>query len=246
MRRLIAGNWKMNGLRSSLAEIATLARALDAAAVDAEVLVCPPFTLIAAAVGEAGDRIGVGAQDCDPMACGARTGDVSAEMIADAGATAVIVGHSERRQFHGESDETVAAKAQAAKRAGLHAIICVGETEAERNAGLALGVVRSHLEKSVPAGFAARDVTIAYEPIWAIGSGRTPTREEIAEVHGHVRAFLEERMGRAGAEARILYGGSVKPANAAAILGVPNVDGALVGGASLRAAEFLEIITARR
>jgi triosephosphate isomerase len=245
MRPLIAGNWKMNGLKSSLGEITALPRALEDEPVHADVLVCPPFTLVAAAIGEARGRFGIGAQDCDAMASGARTGDVSAEMLRDAGAQATIVGHSERRQFHRETDAMVAAKGHAARRAGLHAIVCVGETEAEYDAGLTLQVVCSRLEGSLPSGSTARDVTIAYEPIWAIGSGRTPTLQEIANVHGYIRDCLGDRMGRDGSETRILYGGSVKPSNAAAILSIPNVDGALVGGASLVAGEFLGIIRAR-
>lgn len=247
-RKLIAGNWKMNGLGPALAEIAALRAALPDPPCD--VLVCPPATLLhRVAVALEGSYIGVGGQDCHAEAAGARTGDISAAMLADAGARAVILGHSERRTDHGETSALVAAKARTAMAAGLLPILCVGETEAERAAGAALDVVRMQLVLSLPAGLGetvdpAR-LVVAYEPVWAIGTGRVPGEAEIAEVHGALRAGLAARMGAAAAAGvRLLYGGSVKPANAAALLAVPDVDGALVGGASLRATEFAAIVTA--
>ena len=238
MRQLIAGNWKMNGLAAELAQIEALARGLDTPACD--VLICPPATLIARAAAMAkGTPIAIGGQDCHAEASGAFTGDVSAEMLRDAGASAVIVGHSERRQYHGETDAIVAAKAKAAWRAGLIAIICIGETEAERDAGKAYDVCKAQLAGSVPPGATAQNTAIAYEPVWAIGTGKTPTTPDIAQMHAHIKACLP-------APLRILYGGSVKPSNAAEILGLANVGGALVGGASLKAADFLTIVTASR
>jgi len=231
MRQLIAGNWKMNGLAASLAEILAIR---DARPGHADILICPPATLIAQAVAKGG--VPIGAQDCHSDASGAFTGDISAEMLKDAGAVAVIVGHSERRQHHGETDATVAAKARAAWRAGLMAIICIGETEAQRMNGEALDVVARQIAGSVPQGAAAANTAIAYEPVWAIGTGKTPTNDEIAQMHAHIRA----RVGGL----RILYGGSVKPANAREILALGDVDGALVGGASLKAKDFLAIAEA--
>ncbi|HEV2651605.1 MAG TPA: triose-phosphate isomerase [Rhizomicrobium sp.] len=236
MRSLIAGNWKMNGLASSLAEIEKLNRALTDAPADCDVLICPPATLISRAVAVAG-VVPIGGQDCRAEVSGAFTGDISAEMLQDAGATAVIVGHSERRQCHGETDAMVAAKAQAAWRAGLLAIICVGETEAERDAGHANRICKTQLAVSVPKGATVANTVIAYEPVWAIGTGKTPTPAEIAQMHAHIRACL-------GSPLRILYGGSAKPANAPEILRLPEVSGALVGGASLKADDFLQIIRA--
>ena len=244
MRALIAGNWKMNGTAAALDEIARLVEIVAANAPAAELLICPPATLITRAVATAGGRIPIGGQDCHAEISGAYTGDVSAEMLKDAGAGAVIVGHSERRQYHGETDAQVAAKAAAAHRAGLTAIICVGESEAERDAGQALAVVGRQIAGSVPAGSKAAATAIAYEPIWAIGTGRTPTLAEIAEMHAHIREALKARLGTEGAGMRILYGGSVKPANAAEILAVPDVGGALVGGASLKASDFYSIFSA--
>lgn len=244
MRPLIAGNWKMNGTGAALAEIEALAAHLDGAAPAVDVLICPPATLISRAVAAAVGRLPIGGQDCHAAVSGAYTGDISAEMLADAGAVAVIVGHSERRDYHGETDAAVAAKAEAAWRAGLDAIICVGESEAERNAGRALDVVGAQIAASVPAAARAVNTAVAYEPIWAIGTGRTPTLAEIGEVHGHIRAGLRARLGAEGAGVRILYGGSVKPANAAEILAVAEVGGALVGGASLKAADFSQIVSA--
>lgn len=245
MRPLVVGNWKMNGLRASLAELEALAATLARAPVDAEVLVCPPATLIARAARLMdGQAIAIGAQDCHARASGAYTGDLSAEMLKDAGAGAVIVGHSERRQFHGETDTDVAAKASAAWRAGLMAIICIGETSAQRDAGTANRICGDQLDASVPEGATGANTAIAYEPVWAIGTGRTPSEGDIAAMHAHIRACLVRRFGDGAAAIRILYGGSVKPENAGRIMSLPDVGGALVGGASLKAADFEAIIRA--
>ena len=245
-RPMVAGNWKMNGLTVSLREaraIASRMKALEPLSCD--VAICPPFTLIAALVGEVGGSpIRIGGQDCHAEEKGAHTGDVSAEMIADVGGGLVIVGHSERRADHGETDSQVSAKAQAAWRAGLMAIICVGETEAERDAGRTLDVVGGQLAGSIPDGATSANTIIAYEPVWAIGTGRTPGPEDVAEVHAMIRSTLAGRLGDAGASMAILYGGSVKPTNARELMGIDNVDGALVGGASLKAEDFLGIIAA--
>ncbi len=245
---LIAGNWKMNGLRASLAEIGALREGVAQAGFDAgaDILVCPPATLIAAAA-EAfeGSAILVGAQDCHEKASGAFTGDISAPMLADAGAKSVILGHSERRACHGERDRDVKAKAKAAHAAGLQAIVCVGETAGERRLGLTLEVVGRQLRGSLPDGMSAADTVVAYEPVWAIGTGLTPTTADIAEVHAFIRKELGTIAGEAvAAGTRILYGGSVKPDNAAEILTIDGVNGALVGGASLLARDFLAIIKA--
>jgi triosephosphate isomerase len=237
-RKLVAGNWKMHGLAASAAMLDQLAAAQPAPPCD--VLICPPATLIARL---AGGTFAIGGQDCHWQASGAHTGDVSAEMLADAGAVAVILGHSERRADHGETDGLVARKTAAAWRAGLVAIVCVGETEAERDARRTLAKVRGQLAKSIPDGATAANLVIAYEPVWAIGTGRTASLNEIAEVHDFVRENLTKRFA-GGDGVRILYGGSVKPGNAAEILAVSNVDGALVGGASLKAADFAPIIAA--
>jgi triosephosphate isomerase len=244
-RRLIAGNWKMNGLQQSgAAELALLQQQVAAAKPAAEVVVCPPATLVASfAAAARGSGIGIGGQDCHPKASGAHTGDISAEMLADAGATYVIVGHSERRADHGETDALVRAKAEAAHRAGLTAIICVGETLEQRDAGETIEVVSSQVAGSVPEAATAANTVIAYEPVWAIGTGRTPTNDDIAAVHAAIRARLAERLS-GGADFRILYGGSVKPSNAKEILTLKDVDGALVGGASLKAADFWPIVQA--
>jgi triosephosphate isomerase len=244
MRHLIAGNWKMNGLAASLPEIEAVADAAFKSPPDVDILICPPATLVARAAGAAAARIAIGGQDCHAEPSGAFTGEISAEMLKDAGASAVIVGHSERRQYQGETDAQVAAKAKAAWRAGLLAIICVGESEADRNAGRALAVVGGQIARSVPESATGDTTAIAYEPIWAIGTGRTPTIGEIAEMHADIRARLIDRLGAAGQALRILYGGSVKPCNAAEILATPDVGGALVGGASLKAADFLAIVAA--
>lgn len=242
-RTLVAGNWKMNGLRAARAEFDAMVSGAGQA--PAELLVCPPFTLLAGFAEAAGADLKVGAQCCHPAPSGAHTGDVSAEMIADCGGSAVIVGHSERRADHRETDEIVRAQAEAAWRAGLTAILCVGETEAERDAGDTLSVIGASLADSAPDGATAQTLVVAYEPVWAIGTGRTPTLEQIDEVHAFLRAELARRFGHDTAEAiRLLYGGSVKPDNASAIFSVRDVDGALVGGASLKAADFLAIAAA--
>jgi triosephosphate isomerase (TIM) len=239
-RRLVAGNWKMNGSAASADMLTELAAAHPAPGCD--VLVFPPATLIARF---AGGPFRVGGQDCHPEPRGAHTGDLAAEMLAEAGAVAVIVGHSERRTDHGETDALVARKALAAWRAGLVAVVCIGETEAERDAGETLARIETQLDGSVPEGATPERVAIAYEPVWAIGSGRTPSLNEIAEVHGFMRENLSRRFGPdIGLGIRLLYGGSVKPGNAAEIFGVANVDGALVGGASLTAPDFGAIVAA--
>jgi triosephosphate isomerase len=241
VRPLIAGNWKMHG---SVAEAAALAGAVrdGSAGLPADLLVCPTFLHVAGVAARlAGGPVAVGAQDCHPQPKGAHTGDVSAPMLRDAGASHVILGHSERRADHAETDALVRAKAEAAAAAGLIPVVCVGETEAERLAGQAEAVVERQLAGSLPDNFAG---IVAYEPVWAIGTGRTPTEADIAAIHGTIRARLAARFGTAGGAMRILYGGSMKPGNAAAILALPNVDGGLVGGASLVAADFLAIARA--
>lgn len=243
MKRLAAGNWKMNGTSAALAEVTALTAAHPAPA--CEMLLCPPATLIGAMAGAArGTALLVGGQDCHPQPSGAHTGDIAAAMLRDAGATHVILGHSERRTDHGETDALVKAKAEAAIAAGLIAIVCIGETEAQRDAGRTLDVIGTQLDGSLPAGATAASVVIAYEPVWAIGTGRTPTLAEIAEVHGFLRSRLTGLTGAEAAGTRLLYGGSVKPSNAAEIFAVPDVDGALVGGASLKAADFGAIVAA--
>jgi triosephosphate isomerase len=243
-RKLAAGNWKMNGLTVSGDELDALIAAISGT--NAEALVCPPATLIAAFADRAkGSAVTIGGQDCHAAASGAHTGDISAEMIADAGGTYVIVGHSERRADHGESDGDVCAKTKAAWRAGLTAIVCVGEVEAERDAGRALEVVGSQIAGSVPDGATKANLVVAYEPVWAIGTGRTPSLDDIAEVHDFMRARLVERFGAdIGRAVRLLYGGSVKPGNAREIFATSNVDGGLVGGASLQAVDFAAIVAA--
>jgi len=246
MRRpLIAGNWKMNGLKASANELAAIGQGADKVWRKADLLICPPATLLfTSAAIVIGSKVAIGAQDCHPAASGAHTGDLSAEMLADAGATAIIVGHSERRTDHHETDAQVRAKAEAAWRAGLVAIVCVGETQAERDAGKTLDVVGQQLAGSVPDGATAANLVVAYEPVWAIGTGRTPTTKDVEEVHKLIRDRLKDRFSGEGASVRILYGGSVKPSNAAELMAVANVDGALVGGASLKAVDFLAIAAA--
>ncbi|MDE2181889.1 MAG: triose-phosphate isomerase [Alphaproteobacteria bacterium] len=244
MRLLIAGNWKMNGLSGALDEVRAVVAALKACPASVDVLICPPATLIGPVGAEAGATVAVGGQDCHPKPSGAFTGDIAAEMLRDAGASWTIVGHSERRQYHGETDELVAAKTLAGWRAGLKVIICIGETEAERVAGREEAVVDRQLATSVPDGSTASNMAIAYEPVWAIGTGRTPTNDDIGRMHAHIRAVLVKRFGAAGQAIDILYGGSVNPRNACEILAVKDVGGALVGGASLKAADFLAIIGA--
>ncbi len=242
---LIAGNWKMNGTNASVAEVQRLADLLAATPPRCTVVICPPATLLAPINAIAAPSgIVVGGQDCHPMPSGAHTGDISAQMLADAGAQYVIVGHSERRATYGESDDLVRGKAVAAMTAGLRPIICVGETEAERRAGKAEDIVAGQLAGSVPEQIGQLGVVVAYEPVWAIGTGLTPTANDIAQMHGTIRRLLTERYGDTGARTRILYGGSMKPANAHEILGIENVNGGLVGGASLLANDFHAIISA--
>ena len=246
IRPLVAGNWKMHGLAPALAEASAVRDALSALGPEApEVMICPPATLLAPLAALArGSALAVGAQDCHTAPSGAHTGDISAEMVKDAGAAAVIVGHSERRADHGELDRIVRAKASAAHRAGLTAIVCIGETKGERLAGLTLDVVSRQLAASLPDTASGDDTVVAYEPVWAIGTGLTPSPEDVARVHEAIRGHLVRRLGEAGGRVRILYGGSVKPANARELLSLPDVNGALVGGASLKAADFLAIIRA--
>src|ERR1700736_2373958 len=242
IRPLIAGNWKMNGLKSSHAEFDAMLAGAGALAAKADLLVCPPATLIAAFTDKArGSKVAVGAQDCHPKASGAHTGDLAAEMLADAGASAIIVGHSERRADHGESDALVRQKAEAAWRAGLVAIVCIGETRAQRDAGQTLDLCGAQLKGSLPDGSTASNLVVAYEPVWAIGTGLTPTAQDVEQVHRFIRGVLTDRFKGEGAKIRILYGGSVNPSNAAELMGVANVNGALVGGASLKASDFLAI-----
>ena len=244
-RPLIAGNWKMNGLKASMSELATIWQGAGDLGRKADLLICPPATLLfTAAAVVSGSKVAIGAQDCHPAQSGAHTGDISAEMVADAGGKAIIVGHSERRADHNESDALVRSKAEAAWRAKLIAIVCVGQTQAERDGGQTLDVVGRQLAGSVPDGSTAVNLVVAYEPVWAIGTGRTPTTKDVEEVHGFIRGKLTERFSGEGANVRILYGGSVKPSNAAELMAVPNVNGALVGGASLKAADFLAIAAA--
>jgi triosephosphate isomerase len=244
LRPLVAGNWKMNGTRSALAVLESIKaglRNLDAV----DVAVCPPATLISrASVLATGSRIAIGGQDCHAEEIGAHTGDLSAEMIADAGGKLIIVGHSERRLAHHEDNQTVCRKVAATWRARLYAIACIGETAAEREAGQTLDVLSDQLAGSLPDGASGRNLVVAYEPVWAIGSGLTPTTAEIAEAQAHIRRQLADRFGGTGEEIRILYGGSVKPDNAAEIAAVNDVGGALVGGASLKAADFVAVVSA--
>jgi len=246
LRPLVVGNWKMNGLRASAAELGRVIEGYGSGLRGkVELAICPPATLLSTfAVVALGSHVGVGAQDCHAKPSGAHTGDISAEMISDTGATFAIVGHSERRTDHGETDALVRAKAEAALRAGLVAIVCVGETEMERRGGTTLDVIDRQLAGSLPDGAESQALVVAYEPVWAIGTGLTPSGADIAEVHAHIRRRLADRFGAEGERIRILYGGSVKPSNAAEILAIPDVDGALVGGASLKAADFLAIASA--
>jgi len=244
-RPLIAGNWKMNGTRRSADELTRIIEGARDLTARMDLLVCPPATLIVGFAAMArGSRVAIGGQDCHAEPAGAFTGDISAEMLKDAGATAVIVGHSERRTYHHETDADVHAKALAARRAGLLAIVCIGETRAEREAGETLATVGRQFAGSLPDEANAATLALAYEPVWAIGSGLTPTPNDVAEVHGFLRKQLMARYGEAGEGIRILYGGSVKPSNAGELLTVADVNGALVGGASLKAEDFLEIARA--
>jgi triosephosphate isomerase len=244
MRPLISGNWKMHGTAAQLGEIVAIAAAVRRVPPGADILICPPSTLITRAVQAAGGQIAIGGQNCAAEISGAFTGDLSAEMLTDAGAAWVIIGHSERREHHGETNEIVAQKAKAAWRAGLQAIICIGETAAQRRSGHALSVCAEQLAGSVQDGIIAAGNAIGYEPLWAIGTGHTPTVAQVAEVHGHIRECLVARFGAPGEGIRILYGGSVNPANAHKFLSVPEVGGALIGGASLKAKDFIAIIRA--
>jgi triosephosphate isomerase (TIM) len=243
IRPLIAGNWKMNGLKSSLAEFEAMCSGAAGVAGRADLLVCPPATLIAAFAAKAQGvkTLSVGAQDCHPKASGAHTGDLAAEMLADAGARAIIVGHSERRADHGESDALVRQKAEAVWRAGLVAIVCIGETQQQRDQGKTLDICGGQLTGSLPDGSTAANLVVAYEPIWAIGTGLTPTVKDVEQVHRFIRDSLTSRFKEEGERMRILYGGSVKPSNARELMAVANVNGALVGGASLKAQDFLAI-----
>ena len=246
VRPLVAGNWKMNGTGESLEQQRIIVnRPNYAIGEKIDALMCVPATLVfRAAQSVDGEALSIGGQDCHAKKSGAHTGDISADMLKDAGASHVIVGHSERRTDHGETDEMVNAKARAAWEAGLVAIICIGETEAQRKAGSKLDIIGSQLAGSIPDGANAQNTIIAYEPVWAIGTGLTPTAADVQEVHTSIRSALSRHFGVDGEKMRILYGGSVKPANAVELLGVENVDGALVGGASLKAADFLAICEA--
>jgi triosephosphate isomerase len=248
VRPLVAGNWKMNGLSGSLAEVDAIRKAVDAGeSGSAELLVCPPATLIAQAALRIGSsELSLGAQDCHPLPSGAFTGDISAPMIKDAGAAYVIVGHSERRLLHHETDALVRLKVEAALRAGLVPIVCVGETKTERESGEAMNVVPRQIIGSLPPGDPPETLVVAYEPVWAIGTGLTPTPADVTEMHLAMRTLLAEMYGGHGFRMRLLYGGSVKPANCGELLTLDNVDGALVGGASLKATEFLGIAAAYR
>jgi triosephosphate isomerase len=243
IRPLIAGNWKMNGLEASSSEFDAMCAGASSVAAKADLLVCPPATLIAAFADKArgAKTLAIGAQDCHPKTSGAHTGDLSAEMLADAGATAIIVGHSERRADHGESDALVRQKAEAAWRAGLTAIVCIGETQQQRDQGKTLHICGGQLTGSLPDGATAANLVVAYEPVWAIGTGLTPTAADVEQVHRFIREALTARFTGEGGKIRILYGGSVKPSNAAELMAVANVNGALVGGASLKASDFLAI-----
>jgi triosephosphate isomerase len=246
IRPLVAGNWKMNGTSAALNELRAIGHGfMSGLDTETEALICVPATLIGRAVEILSSTpVKTGGQDCHAKESGAHTGDISAEMLKDAGASHVIVGHSERRTDHGETDAIVRAKAEAAWRAGIVAIICIGETRAERELGATLDVLTRQIGGSVPPTATVANTVIAYEPVWAIGTGLTPTAADVAEAHAHIRAELKQALGAKAARMRILYGGSVKPSNAVELLAVKNVDGALVGGASLKAADFLGIAEA--
>ncbi len=246
-RPLIAGNWKMNGLKAAVAELDAAIAGAGAVLGHADLMICPPATLVAAFAARAqGSQVLIGGQDCHAAASGAFTGDIAAEMLADAGARAVIVGHSERRTLHHETDHEVRAKAVAAWRAGLLAIVCIGETQAERAAGATLDVLGRQLAGSLPDAANATNLVVAYEPVWAIGTGLTPTVADVADAHGFIRRQVATRFGAVAGALRLLYGGSVKPSNAVELMGADDVDGALVGGGSLKAADFLGIAAAYR
>ena len=244
-RPLVAGNWKMNGLGASAAELEKMIAGASRFSGRADLMICPPATLLVRFAGIArGSPVAIGAQDCHAQPSGAFTGDISAEMLADTGASAVIVGHSERRTLHDESDADVKAKANAVARVKLVAILCIGETKEEREANATLARIERQLDGSLPDGFDGQSLVIAYEPVWAIGTGLTPTRKDVADVHAFIRGYLVKRDKGAGEAVRILYGGSVKPSNAKELLSVANVNGALVGGASLKSDDFLGIAAA--
>ncbi len=243
IRPMVAGNWKMNGVKASLVELTKIGSKITEGENAPEVVVCVPATLLSLACEVSKQTpLGIGGQDCHTKANGAHTGDVSAEMLRDCGADFVIVGHSERRTDHGETNEDVKAKVEAAWRADLQPILCIGETRAERESGKTLDVLSDQLNGSLPKTATARNLVIAYEPIWAIGTGLIPEIADVTEAHGHIREQLSKILGEEGAHMRVLYGGSVKPSNAGELLGIRNVDGALVGGASLKADDFLGII----
>ncbi len=246
IKPLVAGNWKMNGLKESLNEIGGMSKGYDSSLqAKIDMLICTPATLVLSAAHIAlGSGIAIGGEDCHANTSGAHTGDISAEMLKDAGATAVIVGHSERRTDHGESNETVKAKAEAGLRAGLLTIVCIGETEAQRKSGDTLAVLKDQLDGSMPEGSKASQVVVAYEPVWAIGTGLVPSSDDVKEAHAFIRENLSARFGNEGQKMRLLYGGSVKATNAKELMGILNVDGALVGGASLKADDFMGICTA--
>lgn len=246
IKPLVAGNWKMNGLNASLNELTAMGADYDSSLKDKiDMMICPPATLVMSAAQIALESgIAIGGEDCHANESGAHTGDISAEMLKDAGATAVIVGHSERRTDHGESNAIVKAKAEAGLRAGLLTILCIGETEAERKSGETLTVLKDQLDGSMPDNSTASTIVVAYEPVWAIGTGLVPSAEDVKEAHAFIRKNLMARFGDEGAKMRLLYGGSVKPSNAVELMGIANVDGALVGGASLKAEDFLGICAA--
>lgn len=244
-RPLVAGNWKMNGLKASRGELEKIIQGAQTSPFACDLMICPPATLLDGFSAAAqGSPVAIGGQDCHPEPSGAFTGDIGAEMLKDAGASAVIIGHSERRTYHRESDADVKAKAAAAARAGLLAILCIGETQDERQAGATLSRIQRQLDGSLPDILDEQKLVIAYEPVWAIGTGLTPTPKDVAEVHGFIRQRLVKGDARSGAAIRILYGGSVKPANAKELMGIADVNGALVGGASLKAEDFLGIAAA--
>jgi triosephosphate isomerase len=246
-RPLVAGNWKMNGVKASAAELGRIMQGAGDLWTKTDLMICPPATLVMTfAAAALGSKIEIGGQDCHAEPSGAFTGDISAEMLADLGAKAVIVGHSERRTYHKETDAQVRAKAQAAWRAGLTAIVCIGETRAEREGGKTLDVLGRQIDGSLPDGATGANLVVAYEPVWAIGTGLTPTAADVAEAHKFIRGRLAARYAATAETIRILYGGSVKPSNATELMGVANVDGALVGGASLKADDFLGIAAAYR
>lgn len=244
LRPLIVGNWKMNGLKAQLVELEAIASLVISLQPNADILICPPATLIDRAVQIVAGRISIGGQNCHTDITGSFTGDISAQMLSDMGASSVIVGHSERRKDHGETDAMVATKAKAAWCEGLFVIVCIGETEKQRGEGIALAACGEQLSRSLPENVPAYATAIAYEPLWAIGSGHIPTNAQIMEMHAHIRDYLNQRFGVAGKMIRILYGGSVVADNAREILALPEVDGALIGGASLEAVEFDAIICA--